>query len=234
MTPSSRRQVPPPFGLTAQLQIAPLRIAPTPKQRYREWGPRSPRWPLIDRGPTSAPLTLAARDFPKKGGPIPLPPPPGTQHPPPPQLLPRPPNLIRLPVGGHSLLRTADFGPQTAGAAGGGRAAAQSSSPAAPLRVRGGGAPGFPLGLRGGRGIPRAAAGRGAGARRAPGWAGRRGDLLSSRGTHRRSGSPGFMRPGARRPAAQDDIKSPPPPAAPPRGQGRGGLRQDPPGRWEM
>lgn len=149
-------------------------------------------------------------------------PPSRNPAPPPPQLLPRPPNRICLPVGGHSLLRTADFGPQTAGAAGGGRAAAQSSSPAAPLRVRGGGAPGFPLGLRGGRGIPRAAAGRGAGARRAPGWAGRRGDLLSSRGTHRRSGSPGFMRPGARRPAAQDDIKSPPPPAAPPRGQGRG------------
>lgn len=35
-----------------------------------------------------------------------------------------------------------------------GGAAVQSSSPAAPLRVRGGGAPGFPLGLRGGRGIP--------------------------------------------------------------------------------
>lgn len=56
----------------------------------------------------------------------------------------------------------------------------------------------------------------------------RRADLSSSLGTRPtaalRRGSPGSVRTGTRRPAAQDDIKSPPPARpAPPRGLGSGG-----------
>lgn len=81
--------------------------------------------------------------------------------------------------------------------------------------------------------IPSSDPGRGAGARRALGWPGQRADLSSSLGMRpraaRRGGSPGSVRTGTRRPAAQDDIKSPPPSSpAPPRGlaarRGVGGV----------
>ena len=97
-----------------------------------------------------------------------------------------------------------------------GRGAAVQGSRAA-VRFRalalGGGAPGFSLWLRGGpERAPNSAPGRGAGARRALGCPGQRADLSSSRGTrpaqHHRS--PGSVRTGTRRPAAHDDIKSPP------------------------
>lgn len=104
-------------------KITPLRTGPIPQASpYLEWGPRTSSLAPNRMGPVSVSLIQATRNFPKNGDPIPIPchPPPRTRHPPLPQLLlPRPPNLICLPVGGHSLLKSPDFGPRISGTAGG-------------------------------------------------------------------------------------------------------------------
>lgn len=192
------------------------------------------------RGPMSAPLILATRDRPEKESPLPLPPAPGTQRPPPPQLLPRPPNLLCLRWGDTHFEEPQTLGPDPRGLqAGRGRL---FSAPSRRFRSGGWAAAllGPPPGSGGAGAYPQRSGGPGRGcpAGAGLGWAARA-PLLQPRdrpGAARRRGNPGFMRPGARRPAAQDDIKSPPPPArTSPRAGGGAGLRQEPPGgRWEL
>lgn len=224
----------------AQLQTTPLRTEPISQgSPYLDWEPRS-----SSLAPNRVGLCLLPhgswqpQTSPRMGILSPCHLPPRTQHPPPPQpLLPHLPNLICLPVGGHSLLRSPDVGPQTPGAAGGEGAAVQSFCTAVPLWVLGGGAPGFPLGLWGGQSMPPSSApGRGAGARWAGGWPGQRANLSASRGTRpvaaRRRGSPGLCAPA---PAAQllrmTSSHLPLQACTSPRaGGGVGGLRQEAPG----
>lgn len=100
-------------------------------------------------GPCFCPTNLGHQELPH--------PPPRTWHPPLPQLLlPRPPNLICLLVGGHSLLRNPDFGRRIPGAPGAERGAVQGFFTPNSLRALalGGVAPGFSFGLRGCRAYP--------------------------------------------------------------------------------
>ena len=159
-----------------------------------------------------------------------------------------PPNLVCLPMGGHSLLRCPDLGhgPSRGCLWGGEQLLRVPSKPFGSGHWRwaaallgslsgSGGAGACPqLSPGSGRGLP-------AGSRRAPGWPGQSADLSSSPGTRpaRHRESPGSVRTGTRRPASHDDIKSPPPvgphiPAG--LGGGGGGLRQEVPagGSWEM
>lgn len=148
---------------------------------------------------------------------VPSPCPSTTRSLPPPQfLLPRSQISSASRGGGHSLLRCPDFGRRPSRGCRWGGSSCSGLPSRGPVQGAGAGrrrswvlslAPGGP------ERAPNSAPRRGAGARRALGWPGQRADLSSSRGTrpaqHHRS--PGSVRTGTRRPAAHDDIKSPPP-----------------------
>lgn len=214
---------------------------------YVEWGAPSLSLAPNRMGLPSAPLIRATRDFPKNGGPIPTPPLPSKiwQAPLPQLLLPRPPNLICLLVGDTHFSEAPTSVPDHRGLrVGRGRLFRSPSQ-----RFRSGrwlwvAALLGSLSRSGRAGAcpqlsPRSGCRRSA----RSGLPRQRVDLSSSLGTRPsaalRRGNPGSVRTGTRRPAAQDDIKSPPPARpAPPRGLG--GWREgsaasgNSRGRWEM
>lgn len=232
MTPAPGTS-PPPFSLTAQLQNNPLRTEPPRTPGLRGVGTRPSSLAPNRTGPISAPL-IPPLGTPREWAPIPMPP---------------PPNPAPSPTSAPS-------SPQISSASRWGTLTSQNRRLWAPdLRgcrrrdgcsalLPGGSAPGagrrrswVPSRAPGGPGHPPSAAAGGAralgGLQAGPAARGSLRKPWVRPGTARRRGSPGFMRPGTRRPAAQDDIKSPPPAArtSPRAGPGRGGRVGAFPGR---
>lgn len=212
-------------------KTTPLGIGPIPRTSpYLEWGTPSQALAPKRMGPPSAPLIQATSDFPKNGGPIPTPPlPPKIWQPSPPQLLlPRPPNLICLLVGRNTHFSEAQTSvPNHRGLRVG--KGPLFRSPSQRFRSRRWLWVAALLGSLSGSGragaCPQLSPRSGCGRPVRSGLPRQRADLSSSLGTRPsaalRCGSPGSVRTGTRRPAAQDDIKSPPPARpAPPRGLG--------------